>query len=243
MTSPITRPRTLGPLSIAALAAVAAGCSSGSSTSAASPSASSASQPLVGLFRLTPGQSTATGVTGTYFRMIYPGGTVTAGKFFDNPDSTATDKSYTVAGPGTAGGLVSGSYQPSPNPPFDASGSSLATAIIQPQSFTGIKFGIATEPVDKTTGAAVPAPTVTNKNGVLSGQVKAIEAQWNKLYFNQGSPKPDGSTPGITSPVTGTYDSSTHAFVLTWASQVVGGPFNGFTGYWHLEGTFVPKAQ
>jgi hypothetical protein len=27
--------------------------------------------------------------------------------------------------------------------------------------------------------------------------------------------------------------------VITWASAVVGGPFNGFTGYWHLTGTFT----
>jgi len=40
--------------------------------------------------------------------------------------------------------------------------------------------------------------------------------------------------------VSGTYDSATHAFVITGASEIVGGPFNGFTGYWHLPGTFAP---
>jgi hypothetical protein len=30
--------------------------------------------------------------------------------------------------------------------------------------------------------------------------------------------------------------------VLTWKSLIVGGQFNGFTGYWHLEGTFVPAS-
>jgi hypothetical protein len=24
---------------------------------------------------------------------------------------------------------------------------------------------------------------------------------------------------------------------------VVGGPFNGFTGYWHLQGKFVPSKK
>jgi hypothetical protein len=41
-------------------------------------------------------------------------------------------------------------------------------------------------------------------------------------------------------PVTGTYTPGTKAFVLSWASQVAGGPFNGFTGYRHLQGTFAP---
>ena len=65
-------------------------------------------------------------------------------------------------------------------------------------------------------------------------------ASWNNEYFNQGSPKPNGTRPGLTTPVSGSYDAATNAFVLTWSSQVVGGPFNGFTGYWHLVGTFVP---
>ena len=73
----------------------------------------------------------------------------------------------------------------------------------------------------------------------LSGQIESWSAAWNKQYFNQGSPKPDGTSPGLTAPVSGTYDAATGAYVLTWASQVVGGPFNGFTGYWHLQGTFV----
>jgi hypothetical protein len=36
----------------------------------------------------------------------------------------------------------------------------------------------------------------------------------------------------------GLYEEKTHAFVLIWASQIQGGPFNGFSGYWHLQGTF-----
>jgi hypothetical protein len=87
----------------------------------------------------------------------------------------------------------------------------------------------------------VAAPEIFDNKGTLSGQVTAWSAAWNNLYFNQGSPKPGGGSPGLTAPVSGTYDSATHAYVLTWASQVVGGPFNGFTGYWHLQGTFVPS--
>jgi hypothetical protein len=53
----------------------------------------------------------------------------------------------------------------------------------------------------------------------------------------------DRSRAGLTEPVTGTYNSKTHAFVLTWASAVIGGPFNSFTGYWHLQGRFIPSRR
>ena len=112
---------------------------------------------------------------------------------------------------------------------------------MQPQSFTAIDFSIATNKVDPQTGDRVPAPSLSVDGWKLSGQIEAWSASWNKLYFNQGSPKPGGAEPGLTAPVTGTYNAKTHAFVLSWTSQVVGGPFNGFTGDWHLTGTFVAK--
>jgi hypothetical protein len=220
----------LGALSTAALSPTVAGA------------AGSRAKELVGTFKLAAGSCTGTVPTGTYFRMIFPGGTIAAGKFFDNPDSTCTDQSYTLASPGTAGGLVNGKYQPDPTPAFSAAGGALATAIVKPQEFTSINFGIATNATDPQTGLAVPAPVIRDKNGKLSGQVEAWSADWNNLHFNQGSPKPDGTSPGLTLPVSGTYNAKTHAFVLTWASAVVGGPFNGFTGYWHLQGTFKPKS-
>jgi hypothetical protein len=170
--------------------------------------------------------------------MIQPGGTIENGKFFSNPDSTCADKSFTVERPGSDGGLVTGSFQPSPTKSFDANGNALAARIVAPDSFTAIKFAISTNSTDPQTGKKVEAPRIVVQDGKLSGQLSAWSAAWNNLYFNQGSPKPDGSSPGLTTPVTGTYDESTHKFVLTWASQIVGGPFNGFAGYWHLEGTF-----
>jgi len=201
--------------------------------------AAARAQTLVGTFKLTAGSCTGSTPTGTYFRMIFPGGSISAGKFFDNPDSACTsDQSYTLATPGTAGGLRTGKYQPAPTPAFSATGSALADSIIQPQSFTAINFSIATSSTDPESGTAVPVPVIKVKNGKLSGQVEAWTADWNNLYFNQGSPKPGGTSPGLTEPVSGTYNAKTHAFTLIWASQVVGGPFNGFTGYWHLQGVF-----
>jgi hypothetical protein len=203
--------------------------------------ASSGTRALNGTFKLTPGACTGETVTGSYFRMIFPGGSVASGKFFDNPDSSCDDKSYTLAVPGTQGGLVTGKYQPNPTPAFSAQGGALVNSIVQPESFTAINFSIATNKVDPQTGVSVPAPSLRVTGSKISGQLEAWSASWNKLYFNQGSPKPGGAKPGLTAPVTGTYNAKTHAFVLSWTSQVVGGPFNGFTGDWHLTGTFVAK--
>jgi len=216
--------------------AFAAGCGGSGSSS---PGASAGGTPLVGTFHLTAGKCTATTPTGTYFRMIDPNGTIAHGKFFDNPDSACKDKSFSVESPGTEGGLITGKYQPSPAKAFDAKGNAQADLITKPGSFTAIQFAIETEPRDPQTNKAVPAPSIIDTKGKLSGQVTAWSAAWNNQYFNQGSPKPDGTRPGLTSPVSGTYNAKTHAFVITWASEVVGGPFNGFTGYWHLQGHFV----
>jgi hypothetical protein len=198
------------------------------------------SQVLVGTFKLTAGHVAGSRVTGSYFRMVYPGGTLTGGKFFRNPDSTTPDKTYTLVKPGTSGGLKTGGFQPAPTPTFDAKGNSRATSIIAPQRFAQLAFGLSTSSRDPVSGKSVPAPSIQVANGKLTGQVEALVASWNKLYFNQGSPKPGGTKPGLTSSVTGTYNAKTRAFVLEWASAIVGGPFNGFTGYWHLEGMFVP---
>jgi len=225
-------------LAMLALAALD-GC--GSSSTHTAIHTASAGTPLVGTFRLTAGSCSGPSVTGTYFQMIQPGGTLAAGKYFENPDSPCANKSYTSGVPGRNGGLVTGSYQPNPVPAFSKTLSALADEILAPQSFTEIDFAISTNPRDPQTGLKVPAPEVYDSNGRLSGQIEAWSAAWNDQYFNQGSPKPNGTSPGLTSPLTGTYDASTHAFVLTWASQVVGGPFNGFTGYWHLQGTFAPS--
>jgi hypothetical protein len=174
---------------------------------AAAPAAASSAKKLKGTFEIA---------TGSYFRMAQPA--AAGGGYFSNPYSTDTDKTYTLVSGGQNGGLETGKLQAAPTPGFDAHGNSLANLIITPTSFTGINFGLAT---------VGTAPTISVKNGKLSGQLSGFTAEWNNQTFPQGS-----------STVTGTYNAKTHKYVLTWSSLISGGPFNGFTGDWHLQGKF-----
>jgi hypothetical protein len=170
--------------------------------------------------------------------MVQPSGTVANGPFVSNGDSTCADKTYTLLAPGSDGGVITGAYQPAPSPAFDGQGNSQANRIVVPALFFGVRFGLSTDPTDRQTGTPVPALSVQADGGKLTGDLRAWEATWNKQDFNQGSPKPDGSTPKLTTPAHGTYDATTGAFVLEWTSTISGGPFNDFTGSWHLAGTF-----
>ena len=186
---------------------------------------------LNGTFKLTKGSFSNGKAHGTYFRMSNSGG------WFRNPDSTARDKSYTLGTPGKEGGLATGRFQSHPDPPFDSKGNARVNKILKPQSFTSIRFSVAT--IKKQKGSSDTASVTTARvNGrKLTVNVEGWTAEWNRQYFNQGAPKPNGAG----SPATGTYNSKTKRFVLEWRSKVVGGPFNGFTGFWHLEGKFKAR--
>jgi hypothetical protein len=201
-----------------------------------------AATPLVGTFTITAGSCSGGAATGTYLRMVLSGGTNAAGPYFSNSDSSCSDNTYTPLAPGTDKGLVTGSYQPEPSPAFDGSGNALAELITAPVAFEGVRFATATNPVDPQTGLHVPAPSIEVNGSALSGSVQSFAVSWNNQHFNQGSPKPDGSSPGNTTPVTGVYNVSTGAYTLQWSSQVVGGPFNGFSAFWNLTGIFIPAA-
>ncbi len=69
--------------------------------------------------------------------------------------------------------------------------------------------------------------------GTITVDLSAWTASWNGTNFNQGS-----------SAATGTWNSTSGAFDISWASTVVGGPFNGQTGNWSLQGVAaVPEAS
>ena len=257
-------------LAIAALVATltAVGCSSSNKTS---DTATGGKHELVGLFRLTPGAVSGAKTTGTWFRMLQPGGNATSGPYMINADSPADGGQATLLQPGASGGLRTGGYQSQPAPAFDGGGNSLADAITAPTKFFGVKFSISTNETDLQTKTKVAPPTVLDKDGKLTADLSSWAASWNNQNFNQGAPKPVSSTqaqaPGQEQAqrawdwvsqkwleaapkstvsgggATGTYDTKTGAFVLEWTSHIEGGPFNGFTGLWHLEGTFEPSGR
>ena len=142
--------------------------------------------------------------------------------------------------PGTDGGLRTGAYQPQPAPAFAATGDAAAGAILAPQKFFAVRFGPSSNEKDPQTGTGVPAPSISVSGSTLTGDLRAFSVAWNGQQFNQGAPKPDGGRPGATSPVSGTYDPATKAYSITWSSQIVGGPFNNFTGIWTLRGSYQP---
>jgi hypothetical protein len=152
--------------------------------------------------------------SGSYIRMQLP-----SGGYFDNPYSALSNKTYTAVASSASGGISTASAQPAPNPAFDSHGNSLASSIIRPTSFTGIKFGVTT--------TVVPSFYVSGSK--LTAYIRHLYAQWNKQTFLQGAI------------AFGTYNSRTHAYSLTWQAVVHGGPFDGYTGHWHLQGTFTPS--
>lgn len=244
--------RTRSAMAIAwvVLALTATACASSSkesaegSTSAPPGSTTNAASggKLVGLFEITAGSCAGSSVAGSYFRMVQSGGKLATGPFVTNSDSTCATKTYTALTAGRDGGLLTGSYQAQPDPPFDASNNGAANKITEPTKFFAVGFAIATNAKDPQTKADVPAPSIVAGNdGKLTGDLSAVGVSWNGQEFNQGAPKPGGATSANTTGPTGTYDATTGAYTLEWTSQIVGGPFNGFTGVWHLTGTFAAQ--
>ncbi len=181
---------------------------------------------LVGTFSIDDAVCDAADVSGSYFRMLQPDG-----NYIPNADSACLDTTYSGMTAGTDGGLITGAYQEAPDPAFDDAGNATADAIFAPVTFFGVAFAGATD-------SAEAMPMLTATDGVLTGDLSAFTAYYGGGNFNQGAPKPDGTGEA---PM-GTIDPETGAYVLDWTSLISGGSFDGFTGVWHLEGTFTPNS-
>jgi hypothetical protein len=105
----------------------------------------------------------------------------------------------------------------------------------------GVSLSLSTQSSDLQTRRSVSTPSITVSGSRVAGNLEAVSAMWRWININQGSPKPGGGRPGLTSPVSGHYNQKTHRYSMTWTSQIVQGPFVGFIGEWHLEGMFVPS--
>lgn len=133
--------------------------------------------------------------------------------------------------------IVSGTFQGGPN--FDGSGNADKTAGI-----VGFDFGFFgpvsayTIPDNKNDPNNIqvgvyPAPSGDITGGTMTLDLSAWTAGWNGNEFNQG-----GSTSG-TMTISNLVDNGngTFDFLAEWSSLIVGGPFNGNTGYWDVQGT------
>jgi hypothetical protein len=200
----MTRSRFATAAAVFCVAIVAVSCGGGEKPQEA------AGGTLAGVFKIAAGRCSDAGVTsGSFFRMVQPKGKVGTGPFVKNGDSPCGDKTFTPLSPGSDGGLLAGSYQPHPKPPFDASGNGAANALSQPQKWFAVAFSLATNLIDPQTKKNVAAPTIKNADGKLSGDLRAFAAAWNGQHFTQGAPKPDGLMPGNTTAPKGTYDPET----------------------------------
>lgn len=184
---------------------------------------------LVGTFAIDPGLCSDFLFLGSAVRFVLPGDSPETGPFIDNPDSPCDDQTFTALVPGSDGGLRTATFQEAPDPAFDEDGNGLASAIIAPVPVAGSLLGAATDP-------DLTLPSITSTEGILSGDLSALTAYYRGASAPLGAPQPDGSGDGVT----GLIHLVRGRFLLEWTSVVEGGPFDGYTAIWHLEGTFVP---
>lgn len=168
----------------------------------------------------------------------------TGGSYFamgsNNPNTGVSQEG------GSAGGIILGTHQnfvmspDIPNPPsgtgYAGTPTSISTAM-KTFKFFGVDTYGGTNPVSYQSGLSKPAPIATvDAAGNLSMDLSSWEVAWNGSVFEQG---PRVSAAGGFIPATGTYDYDTGDYTIDWMARIVGGPFNGVPGYWHLEGTIL----
>ena len=103
----------------------------------------------------------------------------------------------------------------------------------------GSRVELADSPIGMVVKQGAPKP-VSSTDAKALGQEEAERVyDWVAERFLEAAPEATVSGDGAT----GTYDPETGAFVLEWTSYIEGGPFNGFTGLWHLEGVFEPAER
>ena len=203
---------------------------------------------LEGVFGVDPGMCGDFGPeSGSWFRMIEPGGNSLEGPFVTNFDSMCPDQGYSLLSPGTIG-FRTGKYQKHPRPAFDAATNGLANEIVGPTRFYSVNFALSSEEISPVTAKSLLPPKFMainessnedSEDWTLMAALQSLFISWNGEYFEQGAPHPEGFTGATTSP-RGSINIKTGHYNLNWKSQVSSGPFEGYVGEWHLEGVFIP---
>jgi hypothetical protein len=112
---------------------------------------------------------------------------------------------------------------------------------VAPFQFFGINTYSGTNPVSYVTGNAAGTPTfdydpVTDEFTV---DLSSWAVLWNGSVFDQGPGGTASDGTNYIDVVDASYDPVTKRYSVSWANRIAGGPFNGFQGYWHIEGTHV----
>ncbi len=171
---------------------------------------------------ITSGSDAGGIVTGSTFIMREARGTPIT--------NSSTGRTYTLLTAGSTG-LALLAYTEAASPAFDARGNSLTSSIIQPTLFDGVLFSVATPRVDPITRATndLPSILVDLTAGRILVDLGAWTAYWNSQTFNQGS-----RAVTVTS-----FSLRPSRIVLDWSAPITEGPFRGFIGNWHIEGTVL----
>lgn len=193
---------------------------------------------MSGVFHISAGTCNGSGApSGSWIQLSLGGSPV------KNSNSACAGGSYTPLSQGTTG-LTTGQFQPNPAPTFDSAGNSLAASLIQPTMFLGTKFGAATNPQNEQSApsgpAVFPAPQAVLNGTTISANLSAVNFTYNgPANGTCASGNGDGCYAVGSSNVSGTYDPSTHAYVIGWTGTIHGGAFNNATATFHLVGLFA----
>jgi hypothetical protein len=114
---------------------------------------------------------------------------------------------------------------------------------VAPFGFFGVNTYSGTNPVSYVTGNAAGTPTFDYDpvTGEFTVDLSSWAVLWNGTVFDQG---PGGTGTDGTNPVNyadavdASFDPVTKRYSVSWGNLIIGGPFNGFNGYWHFEGTY-----
>jgi hypothetical protein len=191
---------------------------------------------LTGTIKLTTGAD-AEPYTGSWVRLYE---TADPTDFFENPSSPAANKSYTPLVNGTQG-LELNTVQAEASPAFDEKGNSLSNAIITPQPFATINFGIYTSAAsvlevdkDKNATDAIASANLTGWTVAYAG---------NSNYATPGSTPPTGNLTGSITWVNAKKHKLGGTVTLNWSVQIKEAPFEAYTAEWQVVGTLEPVSK